>query len=67
MTLATLGTETANERTRNLDTMSVRELLAVMNDEDRKVALVVATALPAIEQAVDAIVAARRQQGRLIY
>jgi len=67
MTLATLGTETANERTRDLDTMSVRELLAVMNDEDRKVALVVATALPAIEQAVDAIVAARRQQGRLIY
>lgn len=67
MTLGTLGTETANERTRDLDTMTVRQLLAVMNDEDRRVALAVAAALPAIERAVDAIVAARRRSGRLIY
>ena len=67
MTLAALATETANERTRDLDTMSVRTLLTVMNDEDRTVPDAVAAALPAIERAVDAIVAARRRGGRLIY
>ncbi|MBC7551877.1 MAG: N-acetylmuramic acid 6-phosphate etherase, partial [Cellulomonas sp.] len=67
MMLAALATETANERTRDLDTMSVRTLLTVMNDEDRTVPDAVAAALPAIERAVDAIVAARRRGGRLIY
>ena len=67
MELAALGTETANQRTRDLDTMTVRQLLAVMNDEDRRVALAVSATLPAIERAVDAVVAARRQGGRLIY
>jgi len=67
MTLATLGTEAANDRTTDLDTMSVSELLRVMNEEDRTVPIAVAAALPAIEQAVDAIVSARRRGGRLIY
>ena len=67
MMLAALATETANERTRDLDTMSVRTLLTVMNDEDRTVPDAVAAALPAIERAVDSIVAARRRGGRLIY
>jgi N-acetylmuramic acid 6-phosphate etherase len=67
MTLATLGTETANARTTDLDTMSVADLLTVMNQEDRSVPLAVAAALPAIENAVEAIVAARRRGGRLIY
>ena len=67
MMLAALATETDNERTRDLDTMSVRTLLTVMNDEDRTVPDAVAAALPAIERAVDAIVAARRRGGRLIY
>ena len=65
--LATLGTETANDRTTDLDTMSVAELLSVMNQEDRTVPLAVAAALPAIEKAVHAIVRARRRGGRLIY
>lgn len=67
MTLATLGTETANDRTTDLDTMSVADLLTVMNQEDRTVPLAVAAALPAIENAVELIVAARRRGGRLIY
>ena len=67
MALATLGTETANERTTDLDTMSVAQLLIVMNEEDRTVPLAVAAALGAIETAVIAIVAARRRGGRLIY
>ncbi|WP_198416163.1 N-acetylmuramic acid 6-phosphate etherase [Cryobacterium cheniae] len=67
MALATLGTETANDRTTDLDTMSVADLLTVMNQEDRTVPVAVAAALPAIESAVDAIVGARRRGGRLIY
>ncbi|MFD4788312.1 hypothetical protein ACFWN1_14880 [Streptomyces sp. NPDC058459] len=39
MDLSTLGTETRNERTAGLDRMSVTELLSVMNDEDRTVAV----------------------------
>ncbi|TFC06360.1 N-acetylmuramic acid 6-phosphate etherase [Cryobacterium mannosilyticum] len=67
MALASLGTETANDRTTDLDTMSVADLLTVMNQEDRTVPVAVAAALPAIENAVDAIVRARRRGGRLIY
>ena len=52
MALDTLGTETANDRTTELDTMSVAELLTVMNQEDRTVPIAVAAALPAIENAV---------------
>ncbi len=67
MTLAALGTETANERTSDLDTMSITELLTVMNQEDRTVPEAVAAALPTIENAVHLIVKARRRGGRLIY
>ncbi|HEY5853572.1 MAG TPA: N-acetylmuramic acid 6-phosphate etherase [Aldersonia sp.] len=67
MTLAELGTETANDRTSDLDMMSVADLLTVMNQEDRSVPVAVAAALPAIEDAVHSIVAARRRGGRLIY
>jgi N-acetylmuramic acid 6-phosphate etherase len=67
MTLAELGTETANDRTSDLDMMSIADLLTVMNQEDRSVPLAVAAALPAIERAVQSIVAARRRGGRLIY
>ena len=67
MKLATLGTETANERTGDLDTMSVAQLLAAMNAEDRTVPDAVGAALADVEQAVDLIVAARTHAGRLIY
>lgn len=67
MKIAALTTETANKQTRDLDIMSVAELLAVMNEEDRTVPDAVAVALPEIEQAVAAIVAARNTEGRLIY
>lgn len=62
-----LATETANDRTRDLDTMSVDELLTVMNEEDQLVPAAVGAALPAIGAAVRAIVDARRAGGRLVY
>lgn len=62
-----LTTETRNEKTMNLDTLSVKELLTIMNEEDAKVAGAVKEALPEIEEAVHAIVKALRAGGRLIY
>ncbi|HEY5845751.1 MAG TPA: N-acetylmuramic acid 6-phosphate etherase [Microlunatus sp.] len=65
--LSELGTETANPRTVDLDIMSTHDLLTVMNTEDQTVPLAVARSLPQITEAVDLIVAARRQGGRLVY
>lgn len=67
MDLSELGTETANPRTADLDTMSTLDLLTVMNTEDRSVPLAVERSLPDIAKAVDLIVTARRHGGRLIY
>ena len=50
-----------------LDVKATREILRIINREDRKVAPAVARALPQIERAVDLIVAALAQGGRLIY
>ncbi|MET8638093.1 N-acetylmuramic acid 6-phosphate etherase [Streptomyces sp. NPDC004096] len=66
-TLGTLGTETRNERTADLDRMPVIELLSVMNAEDQTVALVVRDALQEIGAAVEAITDSLRRGGRLIY
>ncbi|GAB3538060.1 N-acetylmuramic acid 6-phosphate etherase [Arthrobacter tecti] len=65
--LESLGTESRNPRTSTLDSMSVSEILAIMNDEDASVATAVRVALPQIAQAIDLIVTAREQGGRLIY
>ncbi|MDR0139567.1 N-acetylmuramic acid 6-phosphate etherase [Metabacillus idriensis] len=62
-----LTTETRNEKTMNLDEMSTIELLTVMNEEDEKVARAVKAELPSIAKAVDAIIHAKKQGGRLIY
>ena len=62
-----LGTETRNEKTMNLDTLSTREILEIMNEEDHKVPEAVREAIPEIEQAVKAIIKALRSGGRLIY
>jgi len=67
LTLASLVTEYRNERTENLDQMTVAEILTAMNHEDASIPNAVAANLPAIEQAVDLIVDARRNKGRLIY
>lgn len=65
--LGGLGTERANPRTTQLDTMSTLELLTVMNEEDRQVPEAVARVLPEIARAVDLVVASRRRGGRLVY
>jgi N-acetylmuramic acid 6-phosphate etherase len=47
--------------------MSVREILAAMNHEDRKLPDILAAAIPDIEQAVELVVNALQRGGRLIY
>ncbi|MFT6926051.1 MAG: N-acetylmuramic acid 6-phosphate etherase [Psychromonas sp.] len=64
---AILMTESRNAASTNIDTLSTLEMLTVINEEDKKVALAVELTLPAITQAVDLISAAFQQKGRLIY
>ena len=65
--LAKLDTERQNKDTMNLDQMSVREALTVMNKEDKKVAAAIEEVLPEIEQAVKMIIEKFNAGGRLIY
>lgn len=65
--LESLSTETRNPLTMALDTMSVKEILTVMNEEDAKVPAAIQPALPDIEAAVLAIDEAFKAGGRLIY
>jgi N-acetylmuramic acid 6-phosphate etherase len=63
----TRDTEQRNAASKNLDRMTAREIVRLMNREDRKVAADVGRELPVIARAVDAIVAGIRNGGRLIY
>lgn len=60
-------TEQRNPGSKNLDRMTAREIVALMNREDRKVALAIGREIPSIARAVDAIVTGVRRGGRLIY
>ena len=61
------ATEERNPRTRGLDRESTLEILRAIHREDVTVAKMVATALPAIATAVDAITGVLRKGGRLFY
>jgi N-acetylmuramic acid 6-phosphate etherase len=61
------STERRNPASRGLDRLSTSAILRLMNREDRRVPLAVQHELPAIERAVDAIVAGIRKGGRLLY
>lgn len=65
--LQQLATEQRNPRSMQIDTAPVATILDIMNQEDRLVAEAVGTQLPWIGQAVEIIVAAFRQGGRLFY
>lgn len=60
-------TEQENARARGLDTLSIADTLALINDEDHGVADAVQRELPAIARAVEGVVGRLRQGGRLIY
>lgn len=60
-------TEERNPKAARLSSLSTREILELMNGEDASVPLAVGRALPAIERAVDAVVAAIGSGGRVRY
>ncbi|MBD1574915.1 MULTISPECIES: N-acetylmuramic acid 6-phosphate etherase [Vibrio] len=65
--LTQLVTESRNPASANIDALNTVEMLAVINNEDKQVALAVEKTLPQIAQSVDLIATAFRQGGRLIY
>ncbi|MCW5719771.1 MAG: N-acetylmuramic acid 6-phosphate etherase [Devosia sp.] len=65
--LKSLVSEARNPDTIGIDLMSSAEILAAMNAEDARVAGAVEAVLPEIAKAVDCIVEAFRNGGRLIY
>ncbi len=60
-------TERNNSATRNLDVLPTRDMLALINNEDARIAAAVQTQLPAISSAVDAITVRLQAGGRLVY
>lgn len=60
-------TEQRNAASKNLDRMTAREIVKLMNREDQKIAAAVGREAPAIARAVDAIVTGIRCGGRLFY
>ncbi len=65
--LTQLVTESRNTASQNIDMLPTVDMLQVINNEDKKVALAVEQVLPEIAQVVDAIAIAFQQGGRLIY
>jgi N-acetylmuramic acid 6-phosphate etherase len=67
MKLENLLTEQRNTASAQIDEVSTLEMLRIINDEDKKVALAVEAALPQIAIAIDAIVERMERGGRLFY
>jgi N-acetylmuramic acid 6-phosphate etherase len=67
MKLSELTTEQRNPASERIDQLSTVDMLAVINNEDRKVADSITAELPHIASAIDAIVNAFRNNGRLFY
>ena len=66
-TLSTLITEQRNPNSMHVDSLSALEIVQLMNEEDKQVPLAIEKCLPQIAQAVEYIVAAFQQGGRLVY
>ena len=66
-TLSTLITEQRNPNSKHVDSLSALEIVQLMNEEDKQVPLAIEKCLPQIAQAVECIVSAFQQGGRLVY
>ncbi len=62
-----MQTEQQNPKTLQLDTLSALEIVTLINEEDAKIASAIESVLPSIAKAVDHIVTAFENEGRLIY
>lgn len=65
--LENLATEERNKKTIDLDTLSPKEILAVMNEEDATVPTAIKNVLPQIELIVSGVISSFQNGGRLIY
>ncbi|MGM8215095.1 N-acetylmuramic acid 6-phosphate etherase [Bacillaceae bacterium W0354] len=62
-----LMTETYHPKSMNLDNMSVREILTLMNEDDMLIPRAISTVLSEVEKTVHAVNEAFNQGGRLFY
>ena len=65
--ITNLDTEQRNPKTSEIDTMSIIDVLKTINKEDQTVPLVVEKEIPYIAQAVEIVVEAFKNGGRLFY
>lgn len=65
--IAGLATEQRNPHSMEIDACSTSEILKIINEEDKLVPLAVEQELPYIEEAVELIVKAFKNGGRLLY
>lgn len=62
-----LGTEQRNEKTKDLDLLSTRQIIEIMNEEDLKVVEAIKGALGNIEALIKETIKAYKKGGRIIY
>jgi N-acetylmuramic acid 6-phosphate etherase len=65
--ISKLSTEQKNPNSVNIDMQSTEEILSIINNEDKNVPLAVEAEIPYIAKAVDAIVEAIKNGGKLFY
>lgn len=65
--ISKLHTEQRNKNTMDIDARSTSEILKIINNEDKTVPFAIEKELPYIEHAVELIVAALKNEGRLLY
>ena len=65
--ISSLSTEQRNANSMNIDFESISGILTIINNEDKTVAYAVEKELPYIEKAVEIIVTALKNGGRLLY
>lgn len=65
--ISKLTTEQRNPKSMDIDVSSTAEILKIINEEDKTVPLAVEKELPYIEEAVEIIVHALKNGGRLLY
>jgi len=65
--ISKLSTEQRNPKSTNIDLSSTAEILKIINDEDKTVPYAVEKELPYIEKAVELIIKALKNGGRLLY
>ncbi len=65
--ISKITTELRNGNTKNIDLVSTREMLEMINKEDKKVPFAVEEAIPQIVKVVDVVTEAFRKDGRLFY